>query len=104
MFRPRADDPHVVRLEVSTGELVLRPQRSARITARAVWSDGAIRDVTASALYDSRDKQIAEVSEHGLISTKSPGRTPVTVRYMGQVSAVSVSFSFRPLRTKNSRS
>jgi len=91
---PGAADPHVVRIEVSTQELVLKPAESASVTAQAIWSDGVERDITPFALYDARDKTIAEVSTSGEVRALQPGRTPVTVRYAGQVSAVSVTVPY----------
>src|SRR5262249_4853257 len=37
---PRADDPHVVRLEVAPPEMLLQPEQQTALKVHAVWSDG----------------------------------------------------------------
>ena len=94
---PTTDDPHVVRLEVTPGELLLKPGQQAEISVAAYWSDGVRRDATPWALFDSRDQQIVEVSASGVVTANKPGRSPVTVRFLGQVAAVSVTIPYEGL-------
>ncbi len=65
-----------------------------RVTA--TYSDGSSRDVTPWALFDVRDKTIAEVSRLGVVTAQRSGKTAVTVRYLGQVASVSVSVPYGP--------
>lgn len=65
-----------------------------RVTAS--FADGSSRDVTPWALFDIRDKTIADVSREGIVSAQRPGKTAVTVRYLGQVASVSVSVPYGP--------
>ena len=69
---------------------MLEPTRQQQVHAKAIWSDGVERDITTWALWDSRDKRIAEVSATGEVEALEPGSTPVSVRYMGQVATVNV--------------
>ncbi len=94
---PAADDPVVVRLEVTPSELVLQPDAEAALQVRAVWSDGVTRDVTRWALYDAQDEQMIEVSPLGAVKAVGQGRSAVTVRYQGQVAAVTLTVPFRQI-------
>ncbi|MBM81877.1 MAG: hypothetical protein CMJ78_14980 [Planctomycetaceae bacterium] len=66
-----------------------------KIVVRAVWSDGKVTDATPWALYEVRDEQIAEVNESGHIEAVRSGRTAITVTFMGQVNAVTVTVPFQ---------
>ncbi|MGC3969926.1 MAG: DUF1549 and DUF1553 domain-containing protein [Pirellulales bacterium] len=96
--RPDAKLPVVERLEVSPPELVLEPGKLAKLSVKAVWSDGKSIDVTPWALFDVRDKQLADIGRGGTILAKQAGRVPATVRYMGQVAAVDVSIPYGAAR------
>jgi hypothetical protein len=52
----------------------------------ARYSDGEVRDVTDLAEFDSNDKEVARVSEDGLVSVaNSSGEAAVVARFMGLV-------------------
>ena len=87
---PQADDPHVVSVEVQPSEVQLAAGKSAQVRVTAHWSDGKQSDQTYWALYESKHEDRAEVTPEGRITALSVGRTPVTVRFMGQVGAVNV--------------
>ena len=106
---PREDDLAGLKINVDPPEVVLSfardgadatatadqiPGVSLRVTA--TFGDGSSRDVTPWALFDVRDKTIAEVSRLGVVTAHRSGKTAVTVRYLGQVASVSVSVPFGP--------
>jgi hypothetical protein len=91
---PSAKDPLLTRLEVTPSELLLPPGGAATLRVRAAWSDAASRDVTALALYDDADLQVAEVTAEGSVKAIGHGRTAITVRYLGQVAAVTVTVPY----------
>lgn len=85
------DAPRVVALRASPVERVMGLQSSQQILATAEFSDGSLRDVTASAAYTSNSGIAAEVDLHGLVRTgRVPGEAAITVQYMGLVAAVRV--------------
>lgn len=86
--------PRVVRIEVTPKELVLEPNRQAKLQARAVWSDGVAQDIAPWALYESTIDDVAEVDPIGTITARRPGRVAVSIRYLGQVAAVPVTVPF----------
>jgi hypothetical protein len=91
---PSAADARVLRLSVTPSSLVLSPGRSASLTVTAEWSDGVRRDVTALALFDSRDGRVATVTPAGSVGAIRPGKSPVGVRFLGLVASADVTVPF----------
>lgn len=87
---PAADGPRVDRLTVTPGDITLNPGESAPLHVLALWSDGVEQDVTATALYDSRDPEAGEVTREGVITVHRAGKSAVSVRFAGQVASVAV--------------
>ncbi len=84
------------RLEVTPSDLVLiDPQNSTAITARATFSDGEQRDVTDLAVFDPNN-DVAKVSHDGVVTAEKAGETTILVRYLGQ--QVPVHLAFVPAR------
>lgn len=90
----REDAPQIAALVLPTRDLVLRQQETAALQVTARWSDGAENDVTAWALYDARDPTAMDVSPDGRMTALRPGKTSVSIRYLGQVASVSVTTPF----------
>ncbi|REJ82256.1 MAG: DUF1553 domain-containing protein [Planctomycetota bacterium] len=85
---------HVADIEVSPRDVTLNPDEHVALQIHARWSDGVQRDVTRWALYEARDEQCAAVTDAGQIEARSPGRTTVTVSFLGQVRAVNVTVPY----------
>jgi hypothetical protein len=84
--RGSADDPHVVKIEVSPRErqLALGSQEQLKVTA--TWSDGRQQDVTGLCRYQSNQEGLASVDENGLVSAgQTPGVVAVMASFMGEV-------------------
>jgi hypothetical protein len=78
--------PSVVRLELSPPNQRLMPASQQPLKIQAIYSDGSQDDVTRLALYESNDRDMADVSDHGLVSIKNvSGQVAVMARYRGQV-------------------
>ena len=90
-------DLRVERIDVTPSEVVVEAGGHVELRVTAHWSDGVERDVTNWAIYESRDDNYAEVSPRGRIDVLQPGRTAVTVVYMGAVSAVTVTAPYARL-------
>jgi hypothetical protein len=74
--------PTPVGLEVLPRELVLDGKGTThRITVRARYSDGGVRDVTGLALFLSNNEGVAAVSEQGLVTAGERGATFVMARF-----------------------
>ncbi|HWB07649.1 MAG TPA: DUF1549 and DUF1553 domain-containing protein [Pirellulales bacterium] len=86
-----SDAPRPARLYVSPNMRVLRFGGEQQILATVVFSDGAVRDVTAAALYATNAASVAEVNSTGLVGVGHvPGEAAITVNYMGLVAAVQI--------------
>ena len=88
----RPADPRLVALEVSPGEeLLIEPSEETRITARARFSDGTARDVTAQAVYEPTHP-IVSIGGDGRVRRRSFGETTVIVRYLDRQEPVRLAF------------
>lgn len=87
---PAADDPTVTSLTVEPAEIRLLPGEQTRLKVTAQWTDGTTRDVTDWVLFEIRHELIAKVDEDGTVHAESSGRTAITLQYLGQVAAVTV--------------
>ena len=88
--------PKLARLEVTPLERILvEPEREAQIRARAVFSDGSERDVSAVAVYEP-SSPAATVTREGLVRQDKPGEVTVIVRFLGE--QVPVRLAFVPAR------
>ncbi|MEO8352053.1 MAG: DUF1549 and DUF1553 domain-containing protein [Chthoniobacteraceae bacterium] len=85
------------RLEVTPSDQVLvDPQKSASITARAIFSDGDKRDVTSLAVFEPNN-DVAKVSHDGVVTAEKAGETTILVRYLGH--QIPVHLAFVPARS-----
>lgn len=79
-------EPTLTTLEVTParGTLAIQSQQQLKVTA--TFSNGSKRDVSKLALFEANDKNMAEVSETGLVKISDiPGNVAVMVRYQGRV-------------------
>ena len=79
-------DPKLAKIEVlpSTRTMVLKGEQQLVVLAH--YSDGAVHDVTRSALYEPNDKTMGKADEDGLVTLfDQPGDVGVMVRYQGKV-------------------
>lgn len=80
------DTPQVVRIAV-TPELQMMPLRGEQqLAVVAHYSDGTTEDVTGMAQYESNTKELAQVTNKGLVTTlEYSGAASVMARYQGHV-------------------
>ncbi len=85
------NEPTLATVEVFPTERTAPSDSSHRLLVRARYSDGSIRDVTRLAAFESSDRELAAVDEHGRFTAgKHPGTAVIVARYMGQVAATRV--------------
>ena len=81
------NDPTMVAIKCLPEERVMSRQAEQQITTMAIYSDGSTEDVTRMALYEANDSEMAEVTRHGVVTTRNLfGEVAVMARYQGQVS------------------
>jgi hypothetical protein len=84
--RGSADDPHVVKIEVSPREQRMTLGSQQQLKVIATWSDGRQQDATGLARFQSNQEGLASVDEHGLVSAgQTPGVVAVMASFMGEV-------------------
>ncbi len=81
---PAKEEPKVVDLDVIPAEHLYEVGETRQLRVEAVYSDGARRDVTSAALFDSMSDVVAAVSKTGYVTCEGSGQTPIMVRYQGQ--------------------
>ena len=92
MVYEREPDPKIVSVEVEPARISLKAKSQQDLKVRARYTDGSVRDVSRTALYEANDKSMAEASEEGVVSLQDlPGNVAVMVRYSGLVSVCSIS-------------
>lgn len=78
---PKAPAP--VSLAVFPPERLLKPSDRQQLQVTALYADGSWRDVTRLVTYESGAKDMATVTEDGLVSTATqPGDVAIMVRFM----------------------
>ena len=88
----RPADPKIVSVEVEPARVSLKAGSRQQLKVLARYSDGSVRDVSRTALYEANDRSMAEASEEGLVTLQNlPGNVAVMVRYSGLVSVCSIS-------------
>jgi hypothetical protein len=79
-------DPKLTSIEVLPKQNVMKLKSEQQLQVLARYSDGYVRDVTRSALYEPNEKAMAEATDSGLVKLFDlPGDVAVMVRYQGKV-------------------
>jgi hypothetical protein len=74
--------PRVVSVEVYPPQIVLEgEQAQQQFLARARYSDGTDRDVTSLVVFDSNNRNSAEITRDGLVTAGARGEAFITARY-----------------------
>jgi hypothetical protein len=82
----KTNDPVVSRIEVFPKQRTLPLKAEQQLVVLAHYTDGAVEDVTRSALYEPNDKDMAKVNETGHVQLfQQPGDVAVMVRYQAKV-------------------
>jgi hypothetical protein len=84
--------PKLNRLEVTpTEQFLVQPQVETRISVKAHFTDGSVRDVTHLAVFESTQPGIG-VEGDGTVRSSLPGQTTILVRYLQQQVMVRLAF------------
>lgn len=88
--RRLVDEPKLTSLEVLPHRGNLAMSESIQLKAIAHYDDGATRDVTELALFETNDVAMAEVDPRGHVTASDvPGKVAIMVRFQGKVSVYS---------------
>lgn len=82
----REGEATVQRLTVFPGDRRYRKGATQHLLVHAHYSDGSVRDVTGLASFEANDKEIARVTDDGVVSVGTlSGQGVVVARFMGLV-------------------
>lgn len=82
----KENEPQLARLEVFPKERRYRKDATQRLLVHAHYTDGSVRDVTALTTFESNNKEIAEVTDDGLVRLgQTGGQAVIVARFMGLV-------------------
>lgn len=77
-----ASDPIVESIAVYPQERIVRPGAEQQLQVTATYSDGSTRDITRVVQYESNQKDMAEVSESGLVTMgEQTGDIAIMIRF-----------------------
>ena len=80
------NEPALTRVEVIPSERRYRKGARQRLVVRAHHADGSVRDVTSLASFSANDKQIASVTDDGVLGIEQvSGQAVIVARFMGVV-------------------
>jgi hypothetical protein len=91
---PKADDPRIVRIEISPAHAVLQPGASQQLGVHAFFSDGHSEDVTRWAKYTSANETVSQVNEAGLVKVVGFGEGAVTAWYLSRIDISTITVPF----------
>ena len=84
--------PELTSLKVDPERASLSRHERRQLRITAVYADGRTRDVTQQAVYESNDRAMAEVDEHGLATISDiAGNVAIMARYQSKIAVLSVS-------------
>lgn len=86
----------ITRFIVSPAERLGEPGITQQLRAEVVYADGARKDVTSWAKFDSMDDGVVSVTPFGLCKVHGRGQAPVMVRYEGQAEIAMFVIPFGP--------
>jgi len=92
---PTGKEPAIDGLAIEPAGKTYAPDEAQALTVRAHYSDGAMRDVTALALFKSNEEGLAKVDEGGRVTAFRPGATAVMALFQGQVAVHVVTTPYR---------
>ncbi|MBA4019844.1 MAG: S-layer related protein (Precursor) [Pirellula sp.] len=84
---PTLKESKITRIEVTPRARVGKLGFTQQLRVTATYEDGAVRDVTALAKYDSMDEGFVSVTSSGMARAIGKGQAPIVVRYEGHAEA-----------------
>lgn len=91
---PRADEPTLVRLQITPERVVLRPEGQQPLAVEATYSDGSTRDVTWLVRFEAQDSGQAGVSADGVVRAVRQGESVVRAAFQGEVVIAAITVPF----------
>lgn len=80
-------------LVISSNDLTLSSDGSAKLTANVFFDNGISQDISSDAIWSSNNTAVVEVNSEGLVSAVGTGSTSIDVDYGGFIESVSVTIT-----------
>jgi hypothetical protein len=91
MVYQHTSEPALVSISVEPHERTYRKRTSQQLRVKANYSDGSKRDVTKLADFVAQEKELAQVTDDGMVRVGTlSGESVVVARYMGFVDAAHI--------------
>ncbi|HWN94571.1 MAG TPA: DUF1549 domain-containing protein [Methylomirabilota bacterium] len=91
MVYQHTNEPALVNISVEPHERTYRKRATQQLRVKANYSDGSMRDVTRLADFVAQEKELAQVSDDGVVRVGTlSGESVIVARYMGFVDAAHV--------------
>lgn len=87
---PKDADRLLERIEVFPPAALLKPKDSLRVVVRAIYSDGAVEDVTRWAKFNSSEELVASLGDDGLVTAAGHGEAAIIVHFGTKVATLAV--------------
>jgi hypothetical protein len=75
--------PKLVSVAIHPEKIVSLPKQQQQFQLVATYSDGSVRDVSRTGIYNVNIERVAKVDETGLVSVTNLGETAIVARYEG---------------------
>ena len=87
---PQADDPRVLRLDVTPEASLHRVGQTQQLLVTAEFSDRKRRDVTTWVKWSSSNEAVCRVDDEGVVTVVGPGEGAVVAWYSSQVALAAI--------------
>ncbi len=89
-----ADQPQCIGIDIYPGptRVLHAPHLNQQVRVTARFADGASRDVTRIATYDTSHDDVASITADGLVTGHQRGQTAITVRYLEHLESIYLTF------------
>jgi hypothetical protein len=91
---PSSKDPEVTSIQVWPAKRTMVPGEQQQLLVQAVWKDGKVEDVTATAQFDTLNDGVANVTPSGLVTAKARGETHIMIRFCGQATVAQITLPY----------
>jgi hypothetical protein len=91
---PSEKDPLLQRIEVLPAQRTLTEKARQQLIVRAHYNNGQVTDVTNWARFISNEEGVAAVNDDGVVETRGPGETAVTVMFGDKVTFARIAVPF----------
>ncbi len=82
---PKLEDAQLTALEASPAESRVQTGEALKLTVRATFSDGRVKDVTRWAKFTSTDETVATVDAAGNVTINGPGEGAISAWYSSRI-------------------